>query len=103
MWPGQLYLAAGDTGELVGLGEGLGEHAQAGGGVAAHGGLVHGAEGHAGAAIEVNPVIMLVAPVPLSMAVSIRRSARRPPGSADAGGMGQQPFGAKDAARACRA
>ena len=23
MWPGQLYLAAGDTGELVGLGEGL--------------------------------------------------------------------------------
>jgi hypothetical protein len=23
LWPGQLYLAAGDTGELVGLGEGL--------------------------------------------------------------------------------
>jgi hypothetical protein len=46
---------------------------------------------------------MLVAPLPLSMAVSIRRSARRPPGSADAGGMGQQPSGAKDAARACRA
>jgi hypothetical protein len=87
------YLAAGDTGELVGLGEGLGEHAQAGCGVAAHGDLVHGAEGHAaGTAIEVNPVIMLAAPVPVSMAASIRRSARRPPGSADAGGHGAAAF-----------
>jgi hypothetical protein len=92
LWPGQLYLAAGDTGELVGLGEGLVNTPKLGAVSRPTATWFHGAEGHAGAAIEVNPVIVLAAPVPLSMAASIRRSARRHPGSADAGGQGAAAF-----------